>query len=121
MLRYILVYGLVLVMLPWGAWANALASIADVQESDNRDIASFAAGASPVLIDASAETDKITIKSKRCRIAVLAGISCVSDLVWQRVAIMDGDGLIEKVAYFGEVMLPQGIAATGYTEPPRLS
>lgn len=118
--RILLVYMLVVVMLPWGAWANAAAAHAVAPAASAQVLSAPDAG--PVHVkEGHRAGDKISAKTKRCRIAVLAGIACGSDGLWHRAMGVDPDGRITAAAFFAEVILPRGVAASGHLDPPRQS
>lgn len=113
-LRHLIVYSLVLVLLPWGAWAHAAAS-SHGQLKSAPEIAASQTAVSAV------DTDQrnIVTKPKRCRIAVLAGISCVADSVWHRPAAFDPSTQVQRNPYFAKVTLPRGVSTSVHLDPPR--
>lgn len=113
-LRILLIHCLVLVMLPWGAWANAVAAVAHLPQHQAVD-----AGTDVPQLRAGAEEPTLLPKTKRCRIAVLAGISCGADKLWHRTAAFAADGRVLDMVFFAGVVLPQGITASGPLHPPR--
>lgn len=105
--RNLLVFGLVLVMLPWGAWANVVVTVANPVPVQHQ-------------MTAAPETGTITAVAKRCRIAVLVGLSCMADTVWHRAPSITVSGQMMHTYFTRDVVLPRGITPTGLREPPRL-
>lgn len=107
--RSFLIYGLIAVILPWGALAQA---------ASPQPVFSAAKPSNEItmLSDAAAQ---VAPKLKRCRIAILTGAPCFAAIIVQGVAPVSGN-LHERDALFAvPVALPDGVTTGGSLDPPR--
>jgi len=105
--RSFLIYGLIAVILPWGALAQAASPVSSAAKASSEIT---------MLSDAAAQAAP---KLKRCRIAILTGAPCFAAIIVQGVAAISGN-LHERDALFAvAVALPDGVTTGGSLDPPR--
>ena len=100
---------LITVILPWGAFAQAASPQA-----------LFIATAASSTITLSSADTVVTPQPKRCRIAILTGLSCFAAILGDG-AMATGGGPQESTAPFSVVIpLPDGVKTSWPPDPPRL-
>lgn len=100
---------LITVILPWGAFAQAVSPQA-----------LFIATAASSTITLSSADSVVTPQPKRCRIAILTGQACSSAILGHG-GTTTGGGPQESTAPFSVVIqLPDGVETSWPPDPPRL-
>lgn len=108
-LRHFLICCLIAVILPWGAFVKA-ASPQAVTVATPAGSGISMLSADPVMAP----------QPKRCRIAILVGLSCVAAILNDGAAV-PGESPWESDAPFTmAIALPEGVATGGHLDPPRI-